>query len=156
MQFIYYYTVCITLYPICYNFVFNLYAIHILLYSFVSYQDGGRNPVYKIWEFGYQQRIEQECDVELTELSYNCGKNIQDTPWNYGIFVGEFNNQIQNHFETAKSKHHLMTALQELPMCKAVINYKTFRQHLVQSDIMTIHKTKFPNCKTNFSSHGND
>ncbi len=128
-------------------------VVNTILYSFLAYQDSGRNPVYKVGSKGYRQRFKEESDPKLMELSYNCGEFIEDTAWNYGIFVAEYNNKIQNLFQTAKSSHHLLSALQEIRVAKAVINYKTYKQHISQKNRSTIHKQKFPNCKTHMEKY---
>ncbi len=122
-------------------------------HSFMPFQDGGRNPVYQVREYGYQQRMAQECDCELTLLSYNAGKFIPETPFNYGIFVGEFNNKIQNMFNTGKSTHSLFSGLIEIPMCCSVINYQCFRRYLKQRDMVTIHQKKFPNVQSHIQNY---
>ncbi len=124
-----------------------------LLYSMMSFQDYGRNPVYQMETFGYQQRLKQELDCELTLLSYNAGTFIEETPWNYGIFVQEFSNKVQNQIKTGASSHNLYSALIEIPICKSLINYSCFTRHLNQRRTITIHQKRFPNIKSHIQNY---
>ncbi len=109
----------------------------------MSYQTSGKSPVYQTWKRGYQDRLRNEAAPDICVNIFNCGKYLKVPTYHNGIMVQERNNKLQNILDLCKSSHHMNTALLEIDIAKAILNYLNFQMHEKQYELPA-YKRRYP------------